>query len=62
MNVILPNNAEFVMQPPASPILPDETGLAPGFSQDRVQRLFTSRPVLAEPEAIIEESTSVESE
>ena len=45
-----PNDGvELVLQPPAPPIAPDETGLPPGFSAERVKRLFSSRAVLADP-------------
>ncbi len=44
------DNADPVKPPPAAPILPDETGHAPGFPAVRVRRLFARRPVLGDPQ------------
>ena len=50
MNPLAPDDdVEVVLFSPALPIPPDETGLPPGFSPDRVRRLFSSRVVLADP-------------
>ena len=45
----IPKHVEFVMLPPTPPTSEDEPGLLPRLSQERVERLLNSEPMLATP-------------